>query len=87
MASSTVQQPTKVQQLIKSDRGMTFAASDDSAMMKQIQSTHSPDGREVDVRPILHVIEDILRRANPSIESVINVRIFLLRMSHRIKCV
>ncbi|KAF7136091.1 hypothetical protein RHSIM_Rhsim08G0180700 [Rhododendron simsii] len=51
---------------------MPFAAADDSAMMKQIQSTHSPDGREVDVKLILHVIEDVLRRANPSIGSVIN---------------
>ncbi|KAG5537019.1 hypothetical protein RHGRI_024455 [Rhododendron griersonianum] len=72
MASSIVQQPTKMQQLIKSDRRMSFSASDDSTMMKQIQSTHSPDGREVDVKPILHVIEDVLHRANPSIESVIS---------------
>ncbi|KAK2664470.1 hypothetical protein Ddye_003044 [Dipteronia dyeriana] len=60
-----------MQQLNRSDR-MMFSASDDSAMMKQIQATHSPDGREVDVNPILHIIEDILRRANPSIVGVLN---------------
>lgn len=69
MASNT-QTPLKLQQqLIKSDRRM-FSASDDNAMMKQIQATHSPDGREVDVKPILHIIEDILGRALPSIDGV-----------------
>lgn len=60
-------------QLMKRDRGM-FSASDDSAMMKQIQKTHSPDGRELEVRPILHVIEAILRQVvAPGIDGVINV--------------
>lgn len=59
-------------QLIKRDRGM-FSASDDSAMMKQIQATHSPDGRELEVRPILHVIEAILHQVAPGIDGVINV--------------
>lgn len=59
MATNVVQQPTKMQQLIKSDRRIAFATSDDNAMMKQIQSTHSPDGREVEVQPILQVIEDV----------------------------
>ncbi|KAA8548170.1 hypothetical protein F0562_004569 [Nyssa sinensis] len=54
--------PASAQQLIKSDRSM-FMGSDDGVMMKQIQATHAPDGREVDVKPILHIIEDILQRA------------------------
>ncbi|XP_052180696.1 protein SIEVE ELEMENT OCCLUSION B-like [Diospyros lotus] len=63
-------QPTKTKQL-RSERRM-FSASDDSAMMKQIQATHAPDGREVDAKPILLVIEDILRRATPSIDGVVD---------------
>ncbi|XP_030458070.1 protein SIEVE ELEMENT OCCLUSION B-like [Syzygium oleosum] len=49
-----------------------FAASDDSAMMKQIQATHSPDGRVVDVKPILGLIESIFRHATPGIDGVLN---------------
>lgn len=40
-----------------------FSTSDDTAMMKQVQSTHAPDGREVDVQPIILVIEEILIHA------------------------
>ncbi|XP_059657212.1 protein SIEVE ELEMENT OCCLUSION B-like isoform X1 [Cornus florida] len=64
-------QPTKMQQQLKGERRM-FSTNDDSAMMKQIQATHSPDGREVEVKPILTVIEDILNRARPSIAAVVN---------------
>ncbi|XP_042413443.1 protein SIEVE ELEMENT OCCLUSION B-like [Zingiber officinale] len=52
--------------LIKSDRHL-FSASDDSAVIKQIVATHSPDGRDVDTRPLMHLIEDILRRATPTV--------------------
>lgn len=73
---ATSAQPAAVKpssrQLIKRDRGM-FSASDDSAMMKQIQATHSPDGRELEVRPILNVIEAILHQVAPGIDGVINV--------------
>ncbi|PSR87537.1 Protein SIEVE ELEMENT OCCLUSION B like [Actinidia chinensis var. chinensis] len=51
-----------LQKLVKSDRSM-FMSSDDSAMMKQIQGTHSPDGFEIDVKPLLLIVEDILSRA------------------------
>ena len=50
----------------RADRRM-FATSDDSTMLKQIQGTHAPDGRDVDVRPILDIIEDVFRRATPTI--------------------
>lgn len=52
---------------------MMFSASDDTAMMKQIQATHAPDGREIEVKPIIQIIEDILRRATPNIDDVLNV--------------
>ena len=51
-----------------------FTSSDDSAMMKQVVATHSPDGRDMDLEPILHVIEETLHHAIPaSIEGVIDV--------------
>ncbi|GJZ78143.1 sieve element occlusion B-like protein [Tanacetum coccineum] len=57
------------QQLVKKERRM-FTSSDDSAMMKQV--THSPDGRDMVLKPILHVIEETLHHAIPaSIEGVI----------------
>ncbi|MED6217821.1 hypothetical protein PIB30_021115 [Stylosanthes scabra] len=37
-----------------------FAAADDSAMMKQVQATHQPDGREVDVKPIIQIVDEVL---------------------------
>ncbi|ERN10515.1 protein SIEVE ELEMENT OCCLUSION B [Amborella trichopoda] len=38
-----------------------FIASDDAAVMKQILATHSPDGREIDVKPLVQIVEDILK--------------------------
>ncbi|KAJ0972808.1 hypothetical protein J5N97_020767 [Dioscorea zingiberensis] len=63
--AGTVAQQQKMQ-LIKGERHL-FSSSDDTIVMKQIAATHAPDGREVDVRPILNIIEDILRRATPTI--------------------
>ncbi|CAN0871831.1 Protein SIEVE ELEMENT OCCLUSION B [Linum grandiflorum] len=50
----------------RGDRHM-FASSDDNAMMKQIQGTHAPDGREFAVKPLLHIVEDAFRRSHPSL--------------------
>lgn len=50
------------QQLIRRDRSMV-SISDDNMMMRQIQATHAPDGREVDVKPLFNLVEDILNRA------------------------
>ncbi|WCJ34301.1 Protein SIEVE ELEMENT OCCLUSION B [Euphorbia peplus] len=58
-----------MQQLIKSDRLM-FASSDDNAMSRQIQSTHTPDGREFDVKPLLYIVEDIFNRSAPTIDNL-----------------
>ncbi|KAF8021571.1 hypothetical protein BT93_G1886 [Corymbia citriodora subsp. variegata] len=49
-----------------------FAVSDDGAMMKQIQATHSPDGRAVEVRPILGLIENLFHHAISSIDGVLH---------------
>ncbi|MQL74562.1 hypothetical protein Taro_006919 [Colocasia esculenta] len=62
----------KTQQLIKSERHF-FSSSDDSAIMKQILATHHPDGRDVDCRPLLNVIEDIFLRSTPTVAPVLAV--------------
>ncbi|KAI7982611.1 Protein SIEVE ELEMENT OCCLUSION B [Camellia lanceoleosa] len=62
--------PGSMQQLIKGDRNMLMT-SDDNVMMKQIQGTHNPDGREIDVKPILHIVEDILSRTTMQVETSI----------------
>ncbi|KAJ6669957.1 PROTEIN SIEVE ELEMENT OCCLUSION A, partial [Salix viminalis] len=56
-------------QAIKSDRGGMLTMSDDNVMIKQIVGTHAPDGREVDVKPLLHLVEDILKRATLQIDT------------------
>jgi hypothetical protein len=61
------------QQLIKSDRGSMLTMSDDNVMMKQIVGTHAPDGREVDVKPLLHLVEDILKLATQQIDTSLTV--------------
>ncbi|WOL12795.1 hypothetical protein Cni_G21563 [Canna indica] len=66
MATSTPAATAAKMHLIKGDRHL-FAAADDSAVMKQIVATHSPDGREVDTQPLLRLIEDILQRATPTV--------------------
>ncbi|KAL0920971.1 hypothetical protein M5K25_007992 [Dendrobium thyrsiflorum] len=61
MAASTAQKL----HAIKGERHL-FSSSDDNIIMKQIHQTHSPEGRDLDVRPVLSVVEEVLRRANPS---------------------
>ncbi|WCJ18066.1 Protein SIEVE ELEMENT OCCLUSION B [Euphorbia peplus] len=56
---------TPSHRLIKNDRNM-LALSDETSMMNQILATHAPDGRDFDVRPLLHVVHDILARATSS---------------------
>ena len=62
-----------LQQLIKHDRSM-ITMSEDNTMMKQIQATHAPDGREFDVRPLFQLVEDILNRATLSVDPLITVK-------------
>ncbi|KAL2965473.1 hypothetical protein AAZX31_16G063200 [Glycine max] len=50
-----------MQKLIKGGRAMPAAAiSDDSVLVKKIVAEHSPEGIEYDVRPLLHIVEDVL---------------------------
>ncbi|KAG2714700.1 hypothetical protein I3760_03G040300 [Carya illinoinensis] len=63
------QTPANVQQLMRGDRLM-LSSSDDNVMLEQIQGTHSPDGREVDVRSLLRIVEDIIKRTTPSINTI-----------------
>ncbi|GAB4825596.1 hypothetical protein Ancab_008469 [Ancistrocladus abbreviatus] len=44
-----------------------FSTSDDNAMLNQIWATHAPDGRDIDVKPLLQVIDDIFLLAAPVI--------------------
>lgn len=59
----------------KGDHHM-FLTSDDNAMMKHIEETHIPDGRDFDVKPLVHIIEDIVHRATP-IAGHVHVRIII----------
>ncbi|KAK3006338.1 hypothetical protein RJ639_017487 [Escallonia herrerae] len=50
---------TSKMQLVKGDR-LVFSSSDDNVMMKQVQATHAPDGRDFDLKPIVSIIEQII---------------------------
>ncbi|XP_008786702.1 protein SIEVE ELEMENT OCCLUSION B-like [Phoenix dactylifera] len=65
MATSAISAAQKMQ-LIKGERHL-FSSSDDNIVMKQILATHSPDGRDVDARPLFHLVQDILQRATPTL--------------------
>ena len=81
--------PQKVQPYGRGDRSM-FSSSDDNAMMKQIQATHSPDGREVDVKPLLQITEDIFKRASHGIPGILQVQtlsLVLYFMSKLVLCI
>ncbi|XP_050270978.1 protein SIEVE ELEMENT OCCLUSION B-like [Quercus robur] len=54
--------PSAMNQLIRGDRSM-LTLSDDNVLVSHILGSHSPDGRDVDVKPLLRLVEDILRRA------------------------
>ncbi|MCI09568.1 sieve element occlusion protein [Trifolium medium] len=59
MASTNPRQLQANKMQLKKERRM-FSTSDDSAMMKQVQSTHAPDGREIDVKPLIQIVDEIL---------------------------
>ncbi|KAK4373165.1 hypothetical protein RND71_008549 [Anisodus tanguticus] len=48
------------------DHHQMFIKSDDNALIKHIEDSHSPDGRDLNVKPLLHIIEDIMLRAAPA---------------------
>lgn len=49
-----------------------LSASDDTMMLKQIQATHSPDGREINVKPLLLIVEDIFKRSTAAIDATVS---------------
>ncbi|KAJ1395696.1 Sieve element occlusion, N-terminal [Sesbania bispinosa] len=60
-----------MQQLMKGGKLMPVnAMSDDSILVKKIVQEHNPEGLEYDVKPLLHIVEDILRRSTMSSEGV-----------------
>lgn len=73
--------PRRMQNLnLRGDRHM-FSTSDDQAMLKQVQATHAPDGREFAVKPLLYIIEDIFQRSAPGIPGFVMVGILSLNVS------
>ncbi|KAI7741938.1 hypothetical protein M8C21_024317, partial [Ambrosia artemisiifolia] len=56
--------PMMQQQMNRGEGNSIFSASDDNVIMKQVLNTHLPDGTEVDVKPLFHVVEEILKHAN-----------------------
>ncbi|XP_071711702.1 protein SIEVE ELEMENT OCCLUSION B-like [Rutidosis leptorrhynchoides] len=57
-----VHNPTH-QQLSRNVRNSIFSASDDDVIMRQVLGTHLPDGTDVDVKPLLNIVEDILHHS------------------------
>lgn len=66
------QTSANTQQLRRGNRLM-FSSSDDNVnvLAMQIQATHAPDGREVDVRPLLRITEEIFKRATPNMAAIV----------------
>ncbi|CAI9283797.1 unnamed protein product [Lactuca saligna] len=53
-----------LRQLVKKEQMMQiFSSSYDSAVMKRVLATHAPDGRQVDLEPLLAAIEETFRHA------------------------
>ncbi|MED6198858.1 hypothetical protein PIB30_070549 [Stylosanthes scabra] len=60
-----------MKQQLRGERPMPASAlSDDSILVKKLVAEHKPDGLEYDAKPLLHIVEDILRRATLSTEGV-----------------
>lgn len=52
--------------MVRGERDRGFFSSDDAALTKQILTTHAPDIEDLNVKPVLSIVEDILRLAKPS---------------------
>ncbi|KAI3748108.1 hypothetical protein L6452_10983 [Arctium lappa] len=74
--NETVQQPNT------GDRDSIFGSSDDNVIMKQVFDTHVPDDTDVDVKPLLHIVEDILKQATIHAGSTSTVLSFLMHQVH-----
>ncbi|XP_059644386.1 protein SIEVE ELEMENT OCCLUSION B-like isoform X2 [Cornus florida] len=72
MASKLAPEGSALQLMMKTpDRRSIFMSSDDNFMMKQILATHAPDGREVNIKPLLRVVEDILRHSTLNVDGLL----------------
>ncbi|XP_059643685.1 protein SIEVE ELEMENT OCCLUSION B-like [Cornus florida] len=72
MAGKLAPDGSALQLMMKTpDRGSIFMSSDDSFMMQQILATHAPDGREVNIKPLLRLVEDILRRSTLNVDGLL----------------
>ncbi|KAL9993873.1 putative sieve element occlusion [Helianthus debilis subsp. tardiflorus] len=60
-----------MQQQNRGESNSIFSASDDNVIMKQVLDTHLPDGTEVDVKPLVNIVEEILKHA--TIKAAIDV--------------
>lgn len=63
----------------RGERG--FFSSDDAALTKQIVATHAPDIDDLNVKPVLAIVEDILRLAKPSTSTDTTTTASLVRVS------
>ncbi|XP_021729945.1 protein SIEVE ELEMENT OCCLUSION B-like isoform X1 [Chenopodium quinoa] len=50
------------------ERGGIFLTSDDHSLVRQVELLHFPDARNVDVRPLLRLVEDIIDRSTQAVE-------------------
>ncbi|KAM7266857.1 hypothetical protein ACFE04_009023 [Oxalis oulophora] len=64
--SFQLQQPLNVQ------TPNTQAIANVQAPLVPIQATHSPDGFEVDVKPLLHIVEDIFIHSAPTVDAIVS---------------
>lgn len=69
MALANYAKLNQMQQLMKTDRHVP-TMSDDNVLVKKIMAEHNPDGLEHDIKPLLHLVEDILKHATLSSEGV-----------------
>ncbi|CAI9272786.1 unnamed protein product [Lactuca saligna] len=53
----------------RSKNNYIFSALDDNVITKQVVDTHLPDGNDVDVKPLLDIVEDIIRYATINVDS------------------
>ncbi|XP_059657800.1 protein SIEVE ELEMENT OCCLUSION B-like isoform X2 [Cornus florida] len=64
----------KMQQQIKNDRYSTSSSPEDEVLMGLVQATHAPEDElihEFEVKPILQIIEEVMRRSTPTIDSIV----------------
>ncbi|MFS7949112.1 putative sieve element occlusion [Helianthus anomalus] len=56
--------------LITNEGNSVFSASDDNMIMRQVIDTHLPDGTDVDVKPLLLTVQDILKHSTINADHV-----------------